>query len=236
MESSISVALSGQMALRRRLDVLANNMANASTVGFKLENQIVETMARDGGRDEIVYPLDRGSYTDHSAGPITQTGNPLDVAIDGEGFLAVETPGGVRYTRDGRMTRDGAGTLIGSSGQPMLADGGGTIEIPETARAIVIAGDGTVTVDEEEVGRLAVFRIENESGAVRGPDGLYASEQAEPLPTALVRQGALEQSNVQPMRELVDLMELQRGYERMQSILDDEDQRIRKLVANSARV
>jgi flagellar basal-body rod protein FlgF len=211
-------------------------MANASTVGFKLENQIVETMPRDSGRDEIVYPLDRGSYTDQAAGPITLTGNPLDVAIEGEGFLAVETADGVRYTRDGRMTRDAQGTLIGSSGDPILADGGGTIEIPETARQIVIAGDGTVTVDEEEVGRLAVFALDDQSAAARGPDGLYASERAEPLPTALLRQGALEQSNVQPVRELVDLMELHRGYERMQSILDDEDQRIRKLVANVVRV
>jgi flagellar basal-body rod protein FlgF len=164
------------------------------------------------------------------------TGNPLDVAIDGEGFLAVQTQDGPRYTRDGRLSRNAEGILIGSAGHPMMADGGGEIVIPETARSITIAGDGTITVDEEEVGRLALYRIPDQSAAQRQPDELYASDQAELLETGLVRQGALEKSNVEPVRELVDMMELHRGYERLQSILEDEDRRIRKLVDNSVRV
>jgi flagellar basal-body rod protein FlgF len=142
MESSISLALAAQVALRRRLDVVANNIANAGTAGFKLEAQIVQKQPQPGGESEVDYPLDRGTYTDLRPGPITLTGNPLDVAVAGDEMLAVQTPGGLRYTRDGRMTRAADGTLLGLSGLPVAAAGGGTIAVPEQTRSLTIAGDG----------------------------------------------------------------------------------------------
>jgi flagellar basal-body rod protein FlgF len=236
MESSISLALAAQVALRRRMDVIANNLANAGTAGFKLEAQVVQPQTQPSGDTEVAYPLDRGTYTDLRPGPVTLTGNPLDVAVAGDELLAVQTPGGLRYTRDGRMTRAADGTLSGLAGHPVAAAGGGTIAIPEQARTITIAGDGTVTADGEEVGQIGLFALPPGAGLRREADGLLAADDAvEPAPEGRLQQGAIEDSNVQPIQELVDTMELQRGYERVQRLLDGEDERIRKLVDNAVK-
>lgn len=235
MESSISLALAAQVALRRRMDVVANNIANANTTGFKLEAQIVQRLDQPVGDTDVAYPLDRGSYTDLRPGPITVTGNPLDVAVVGDALLAVQTPQGPRLTRDGRMTRAADGTLTDLSGHAVTAAGGGAIQIPEQAREITIASDGTVTADGEEVGQIGLFAIP--SDLQREADGLFSGSGA-PVPAtdAALQQGALEQANVQPITELVDMMEVQRGYERVQRLLDGEDERIRKLVDRAVRV
>jgi flagellar basal-body rod protein FlgF len=236
MESSISLALAAQVALRRRMDVVANNLANAGTAGFKLEAQIVQPQPQPGGESEVDYPLDRGTYTDLRPGPITLSGNPLDVAVAGDEMLAVQTPGGLRYTRDGRMTRAADGTLLGLSGHPVAAAGGGTIAVPEQTRTITIAGDGTVTADGEELGQIGMFALPPGTGLRRQADGLFTVDGiVEPAPEGRLQQGAIEQSNVQPIQELVDMMELQRGYERVQRLLDGEDERIRKLVDNAVK-
>lgn len=235
MESSISVALAGQVALRRRLDLVAHNLANADTAGFRLEGQVVQIMPRRDSGATVVYPIDRGSYTDFRAAPIRHTGNQLDVALVGQGFLAVETAGGPRYTRDGRLNRGADGTLVDLDGRALLADGGGTIVLPEEAADVAVAADGTVTADGAEIGRLAIFRLPSHASWTRGADGLFESDAAEPAPDLLLQSGALEGSNVQPVREIVAMMELQRGYGRIQLVLDGEDERIRKLVDRAVR-
>jgi flagellar basal-body rod protein FlgF len=236
MESSISLALAAQVALRRRMDIVANNLANTSTAGFKLEAQIVQPTQASKGT-EVIYPLDRGSYTDRRPGPVTLTGNPLDVAVVGDEMLAVQSPDGLRYTRDGRLARSADGTLVGLSGLPIAAVGGGTIEIPEQARSITIAGDGTVSADGEEVGQIGLFSLPMGAGLRRDADGLFTADGALPATEGegRLQQGAIEQSNVQPVQEIVDMMELQRGYERVQRLLDGEDERIRKLVDRAVR-
>lgn len=235
MESSISLALAAQVALRRRMDVVANNIANASTTGFKLEAQVVQRLDHTVGDDPVAYPLDRGSYTDLRPGPVTLTGNPLDVAVVGDAMLAVQTPEGQRLTRDGRMTRAADGTLVTLSGHAVLAAGGGTIQLPEQAREITIAADGTVTADGEEAGQIGLFAVPGDLR--READGLFAGS-ATPAPAegATLQQGAVEQANVQPITELVGMMDVQRAYERAQRLLDGEDERIRKLVDRAVRV
>jgi flagellar basal-body rod protein FlgF len=237
MENSISLALASQMALRRRMDIVANNVANAGTAGFKLEGQIVQTMPRRSTGDRVVYPIDRGSYTDMRAGEVATTGNPLDVAIDGRGALAVQTPQGLRYTRDGRLRQAVDGTVLGSGGHPLVAVGGGTLQLPEEVRALVIAENGTVTADGEEVGQIAVFDLPQGAGLEREAGALFAAPLEPPLlPEGRLRQGMVEGSNVQPVRELAGMMELQRGYERVQKVLEGEDERIRKLVERAVRI
>jgi flagellar basal-body rod protein FlgF len=235
MESSISLALAAQVALRRRMDVVANNIANAGTNGFKLEAQVVQELSQPVGDIEVAYPLDRGSYTDLTPGPIAVTGNPLDVAVVGDAMLAVQTPQGQRLTRDGRMTRAADGTLTSLAGHTVAAAGGGVIQIPEQTREVTIAADGTVTADGQEVGQIGLFALP--ADLRREADGLFSgSAPPAPVTDATLQQGAIEQSNVQPITELVDMMEVQRGYERMQRLLDGEDERIRKLVANAVSV
>jgi flagellar basal-body rod protein FlgF len=235
MESSISLALSAQVALRRRMDVVANNIANANTTGFKLEAQVVQRLEQPIGDAEVAYPLDRGSFTDLQPGPVTLTGNPLDIAIIGDAMLAVETPQGQRLTRDGRLTRAADGTLTDLAGRAVAGAGGGTIQIPEQTRQITIAADGTVMADGEEAGQIGLFAVP--ADLRREADGLF-SGSGTPVAAegATLQQGAVESANVQPITELVDMMEVQRGYERVQRLLDGEDERIRKLVDRAVRV
>lgn len=237
MENSIGLALAGQVALQRRMEVVANNIANASTAGFKLEGQIVQTMPRRTTGDLVVYPIDRGSYTDMTPGAVSLTGNPLDVAIDGPGVLAVQTARGLRYTRDGRLNQAADGTILGSGGQPLVAVGGGTLQLPGEVRELVIAGDGTVTADGEEVGRIAIFDLPEGNGLERQADGLFAApKELALLNEGRLHQGMIEGSNVQSIGELVSMMEVQRHYERVQNILDGEDERIRRLVDRAVRI
>jgi flagellar basal-body rod protein FlgF len=237
MENSISLALAGQVALQRRMEVVANNIANASTAGFKLEGQIVQTMPRRTTGDLVVYPIDRGSYTDMTPGAVSLTGNPLDVAIDGPGVLAVQTARGLRYTRDGRLSQSADGTILGSGGQPLVAVGGGTLQLPGEVRELVIAGDGTITADGEEVGRIAVFDLPEGNGLERQADGLFAApKELASLNEGRLHQGMIEGSNVQSIGELVSMMEVQRHYERVQKVLDGEDERIRRLVDRAVRI
>jgi flagellar basal-body rod protein FlgF len=236
MESSISLALATQLATRRRLEVVAHNIANASTTGFRVEGQVLGTMPRDGGDDtRLVYPIDRGSFTDQRPGAVARTGRDLDVAVDGSGFLAVEAAGGRRLTRDGRLTVGSDGTLRGAGGGVVASTGGGALIVPEAARRIEITPDGTVLADAVELGRLALFAIDGVRGLERSGDGLLSAEGAVLMPEGRVVQGSLERSNVQPVQELVDLIELQRGYERAERIIDGEDERIRKIVDRTVR-
>jgi flagellar basal-body rod protein FlgF len=237
MENSISLALAGQVALQRRMEVVANNIANASTAGFKLEGQIVQTMPRRTTGDLVVYPIDRGSYTDMTPGTVSLTGSSLDVALDGPGILAVQTPRGLRYTRDGRLSQAADGTVLGAGGHSLVAVGGGTLQLPGEVRELVIAGDGTITADGEEVGRIAIFDLPQGTGLERQADGLFAApKEFALLNEGHLRQGMIEGSNVQSIGELVSMMEVQRHYERVQKVLEGEDERIRSLVDRAVRI
>lgn len=236
MENTSRVALASQMVLRRRLDLVANNVANAGTAGFRLERQVVQTALHGAGQARVTYPLDRGSLTDLRAGTLRTTGNTLDVAVEGQGFLAVAAPGGLLYTRDGRLGRAADGTLTGAGGHPLASADGGPILVPEETASLVIAGDGTVTADDEEIGRIGLFLLPDGAAPVRRADGLLEIAGAVPHPEGRLRQGMIEESNVEPIRELAALVELQRGYERVQTILDDEHERLGKVIDRAVRV
>ena len=153
MENASLIGLSRQIALQRELDVVANNIANISTTGFKAEGVVfqehlmpVASANQFSGTDrKLSYVQDRATWHDLSQGPIEQTGNPLDVALSGDAFLVVQTPRGERYTRNGALQVNAAGELVTSEGYRVLGDGG-PIQLQNGDRDVSISTDGTLSV------------------------------------------------------------------------------------------
>jgi flagellar basal-body rod protein FlgF len=244
VEGPSIVGLSGQMALRQQLDVVANNVANASTTAYRGDRTLFQSHVSRlevPGR-EVAFVQDRATYVDTRPGAIAATGNPLDVAIDGEAFLAVQRPGNVGrgYSRDGRLRVAPDNTLVDTSGRAVLDEGGGRLLMPERFSAVEIRADGTVlaTTDgrAEQVGRLGLFRPGDIRAIRKGGDGLLEIPQADIRPVepgsreARLVQGALEGSSVQPIAEIANLTALQRAYDSVQRIVADDDSRIRKMI------
>lgn len=238
------IGLSGQVALQRQLEATANNIANMNTAGFRRDRMLFQSFVSPlavPGR-QVAFVQDRATYVDVGQGAIETTGNPLDAAINGDGFFAIERPGnaGRGYSRDGRLRIGADRTLVDSSGRPVLDDGGNRILMPERSTAVEIRADGSIiaTIDRlpQQVARLGLFRA-NEPRAIRkAGDGLYDIPQAELRPVdpqargTRIAQGALEASSVQAVGEITNLTDLQRSYERMQKIMSDDDSRLRRMI------
>lgn len=216
MDNTAYLALARALSVRRRLDVIANNVANMNTPGFKAELERAASVpwrGRDGGRVHFVQ--DVGRLFDPSEGPLVTTGNPLDLAIRGPGWFTVMTADGPAYTRAGRFERDPTGRIVTSQGYALLDENGAPIEIPPDAGAITVAGDGTIATDEGPVARIRPVVFADPAVLRRVGDGLFRTDEIpEPAEGSRIVQGMLEGSNVRPVQELTRLMEVQRSYER----------------------
>lgn len=220
MENALLIGLSRQSALARQLEVIANNMANLRTPGYKGESMMfeeylmpgAEMSGLDGADARLSYVYDVGLARDFSTGNFERTGNELDIAIEGKGWLAVQTADGERYTRDGGLKISTDGILVTGRGQPVLGDGGPIQFAPED-HGIVIAADGTVSTADGERGRLRIVAFERESGLVKEGDNLFgAAEVPAAAQDIRVVQGMIERSNVQPVRETARMIEVTRAY------------------------
>lgn len=238
MENAVYIALSSQMALRRSMEIVANNMANLSTPGYQAERVMFkEHLVPVGETETVSFVQDIASYRDLTNGPIQYTNGDLDVAITGKGYFAVETPDGVRYTRAGAFTLDTQRRLVTSEGHVVQAAGGGPIVFPSDASEIEIADDGTISVRGQNakisnrIGRIGVVEFEDERQLRRSGYGLLETEQ-EPTPAKDIRvaQGALEQSNVQGVVEMTDMMEVMRRYQAVQKIIDTDGDLVRRAI------
>ncbi len=218
MDAGIFSAVSGSLAAQTRLDALANNLANANTSGFKAE-RVLQRAERAG---EIVPPptavatpvTRERTETDFSQGPIARSGNPLDVAIAGEGFLVVKTDRGERLTRSGNLVLDSAGFLAASDGSRVQGTSG---DISISKGPIVIGTDGSIRAGDQRVGQLRVVTVEDPSKLVRESGTRFAAGTQVPtdaLPGSVdIQQGATEGANLAPIEGLVALIETVRGFE-----------------------
>ncbi|KFE35699.1 flagellar basal-body rod protein FlgF [Thioclava atlantica] len=232
MDSSNYVSLSLASTLWRSLDISANNMANANTAGFKAERSLTESFNAKGGGDaanDVSYVLDRGSYLDNRQGSLTRTSNPLDVALNGDGWLAYTTPAGqTAFGRDGRLAVDPQGNLVTLSGNRVLDRAGAPIAIPP-GEEITISRDGTISSAESgTIGTLGVFTVPDIQSFSRLGGGLFAAPgnaapALTPAETTQVAQGFIEESNVQPVVEMTRMMDIQRSYERAVKLMDEQD-------------
>ncbi|MDP9415720.1 MAG: flagellar hook-basal body complex protein [Pseudomonadota bacterium] len=238
MDVSAFVLLSHEQALRRRLDVVANNMANSSTVGFKREQPLFHEYVERSpaalvdAAKPTSFVLDFGAIHDTAQGAFQATGNPLDVMIEGPGYLSVEAPGGgVAYTRAGLIKVLETGELATAGGQKILGEGGQPISVPpDQVGRLTISGDGTISGSQGPLGRLAVTVFDDERAVSPRGDGMMGGEGGRPLPAAETRlkSGGVEASNVQPIAETTAMIDILRSYQmsqRMAESMNDMRQR-----------
>lgn len=233
MENVLLIALSRQTALRREMDVIANNVANANTNGFKRristsrEFQMPVASAdsfRRGDDRRVSFVVDRGTPLDLSGGKLEPTGNPLDVAISGEGFFVVQTPQGERYTRNGALMLNANGELVNSDGYALQGEQG-AFQFTQQDGPISIAGDGTVGTNNGTRGRLRVVRFGNPQALENVGANLFTTrQQAEPVTQARVQAGYVERSNVQPVVEISRMIEVNRAYQNVASLMSRTDE------------
>lgn len=232
MENTVLSVISQQVGARRQMDVIANNIANAGTIGFKSERVVFTEYLQDIGNGQTIsFVKDAAVVRDFSDGSIMVTGNPLDVAIRGEGFFQVETLDGIRYTRNGRMRLDGDGTLVTSNGYAVLSkDELPILTIPGDTQ-IVISADGTVSSESGELGTLAVVAFDNTYELRKLGNGLYESDiLPSPATDATIVQGAIENSNVEPILEMTRMIALLRNFQGSQTMADQEDDLRRRAI------
>jgi len=232
MENALLVGLSAQMALRRNMEIIANNLANASTSGFKREAPVFEELLVPVEDDaaamrEVSFVRDWGVLRDMTAGPLLQTGSSLDVALEGDGFFVVRTAAGERYTRDGHLKLDAQGRLITADGDPILSDGG-EITIPPGQSDIKIARDGTVSTLEGQVGKFRVVKLPTGSLTKEGKNLYNADAPPTPAENTRVLQGMIERSNVEPVVEMTQMIEVLRAYQHSTEALNATDDMIRR--------
>jgi flagellar basal-body rod protein FlgF len=237
MENALLVGLSRQMVLERQMDVVANNVANVNTNGFKADKSLFQEYLKTGAHEDnfarpdrnVSYVLDNGTFKDFTAGPTEETKNPLDLAIDGGGFLVVQTPGGERYTRDGGLAINNQGQLVTASGQPVLGNSGPIVFQP-TDHDISIAPDGNVTVQEginriDSVrGKLRLVSFADAQKLLKEGSNLYSAGTAAARPdiTSHLRQGFIEKSNVNSVAEMSRMIEVTRTYTQIATLLQQQ--------------
>ena len=247
MQNAFLIGLSRQVALSREMDVVANNIANIDTTGYKADGSLFEeylsSSARTDSGGRVSYVRDRGVWHDMNAGQVQHTGNPLDLAIDGEGFFVVQTPRGQRYTRNGSLQINAAGQLVTTEGDPVLG-GGSPITFQPTDRQISISPDGTISVRQGNStadsvrGTLTLVKFANpqllqkDGGSTfNAPAGVTPQNNT----AAKIVQGALEKSNVRGVVEMSRMIEITRTYMQISSMLqqqsDVSQQSIDKLAA-----
>jgi flagellar basal-body rod protein FlgF len=247
MDNALLVGLSRQMALRRELDVIANNIANMNTSGFKQEQVLFEQYLDPTARHEyfpgndrrISFVIDRATVQDFSQGPLNRTEAPLDVALDGQGFFAVQTPNGERYTRGGNFHINAQGQLVNPSGHPVLGQGGPITFEPNDTN-ITIATDGTISTPNGDRGKLRLVRFPNPGQLTKQGDSLWSAPagvtpQVADVTTRAV-QGALEKSNVQTVLEINRMMEITRAYTNVSNMQQRTDELRRKAIEKLAEV
>jgi flagellar basal-body rod protein FlgF/flagellar basal-body rod protein FlgG len=255
MENTLLIGLSRQVALERQLDVIANNVANMNTTGFKADRSLFEEflmpVARAenfGGRDQVLsYVQDRATWHDLTQGNIEQTGNALDVAVEANAFLVVQTAAGERYSRNGALQINAQGQLVTNEGNAVLGDNGPIVFQPGDQN-INIARDGTVTVREgsntkvdSQRGKIRLVTFDQPQRLTKQGSSLFAAPadlapQAATNATGGLRQGFVEKSNVGSVAEMSRLIEVTRTYTQIATLIQQQSDIRRSSIEKLAEV
>lgn len=236
MDASGYVTLSRQSGLLHQMETIANNIANASTQGFRREGVVFsEYITRAGEAPSLSMGYGNARVVDLQQAGLTQTGGSFDLAIEGEGFFMIATPQGQLMTRSGAFTPGPDGTLLTDDGYQVLDGGGASIFVPPDARNIAVARDGTVSADGTPIARIGLWQptdpltLKHESGT------RFSASAVEPAEGGTILQGYLEESNVDPLQEVASMIAVQRAYELGQSFMDREDERTRNVIQTLGR-
>ncbi|PIR00156.1 MAG: flagellar basal-body rod protein FlgF [Nitrospinae bacterium CG11_big_fil_rev_8_21_14_0_20_45_15] len=248
MQEGIYIAASAGLKQQSKLDIIANNLANLNNTGFKRDGVVFKEMIapfqKNGGFEEArnaLLPPDQSNtnvayvgindfYTDHKQGGVLETGNTLDLALEGDGFFQIGTSAGTRYSRKGNFRLDTQNRLVTQEGDPVLGKNGAPVVINAVGGDISIAADGIVSVgkglNNANLGQINVVRFENRDQLVKEGSGLYkkgSPDLQEEAKTTSVLQGYLETSNVNTMEEMTDMITTMRGFEAYQKVIQSID-------------
>lgn len=231
MDNTTLVTLSGQLANYQAMDIIANNLANMSTAGFKREapqfEQYMAQLQADPGQPSpapLSFVQSNGILRDLSEGPLQKTGNPFDLAISGKGYFQVQTPNGPRFTRDGHFSLNQDGVIVDGSGYPLIGDGG-PITVTADDGSVNIGPDGTVSGKQGQIGTVKLVDFTNPGAMTKEGDGLYTTtEQPQPASSGTILQGMIEGSNVQPLAEMSRMIEIMRAYQANAALTQSQQQ------------
>ncbi|WP_407493736.1 flagellar hook-basal body complex protein [Pseudooceanicola sp. MF1-13] len=232
MENTAYTTLTRQSGLMREMQVVANNIANAATTGFRQEGLIFsEYVQRVPNGPSVSMANANVRQTSMMQGGLTQTENPFDFAIEGDGFFLIETPQGERLSRNGSFNASAEGDLVTNDGFRVLDAGGAPMFVPPNAGKISAAADGTLSADGVPIGQLGIVRPTDPMSMIREDGVMFATEGGtEPVENPRVVQGFVESSNVDPIGQIARMIQVQRAYEMGQSFLDAENERVRSAI------
>ncbi|MEX3007018.1 flagellar basal-body rod protein FlgF [Hoeflea sp. TYP-13] len=223
MQSSLYVALSSQIALENRLNTLADNVANSSTIGYRPTEIRFESLLNNN----TAFVSHGETYLSTTGGGLTQTESPLDFAVQGEGWFAIETPAGMTLTRDGRFTMSGTGELVTLAGYPVLDPGGAPIQLDGNAGPPDVTRDGLLRQNGTAVGSIGIYAADLEQGFIRYENsGIIPNAKPEPIldrTNSGVLQGYLEKSGVNALSEMSRLIMVTRAFENAASLIKDSE-------------
>jgi len=238
MENPTYIALSSQMALQHQMSVVANNLANLSTTAFKGERALFsQYLVQPPGNGPLAFVQDVSTTRDMREGPLTKTGNPLDLALQGDGFFVVQTPLGNRYTRNGHFQLDAQGQIVTSQGYPVLSDGGQPVTVPVGAHDISVGPDGTLSIGRGALGKIQAVTFAQPQAVAPAANGLYVTDQdPQPATATRIQQGMLEESNVNPVLELTRMLDVVHANGSIKTFLETEDTRQRNAIDKLSKV
>lgn len=218
--------------MHRQMGIIASNIANLSTPAYKGERMMfTEHLSNANGAKSISLPQNGGIHRDFRVGPINETFNSLDLAIQGDGFFEVETPQGTRYTRNGHFQINSKGQLVTGDGHPILNTTSRPITFADDTKNIVISKDGTVSDSNGAVGKLNIVGFDRVQDLKRAGSSLFMTDmETKRIKDPEVLQGKLEQSNVKPILEMTRMIELLRSYQAAQKLIQKEDERQRETI------
>ena len=236
MDAAGYATLNRQSGLMREMAVVANNLANASTTGFRREGVVFsEYVAAMDSDPSLSMAHASGRHVDLGQATLSQTGGSFDFAIQGDGFFLIETPQGERLTRAGSFTPSAEGELVTPDGYRLLDAGGAPVFIPPDVRAVAMASDGTLSANGQPIAQIGLWQPTDPMGLRHQSGTLFAADALEPVEGGVVLQGMLEDSNVEPVSEITRMITVQRAYELGQKFLDAEDQRVRGVIQTLGR-
>ena len=227
MQSNLYVALSAQSALSRRMEQIAHNVSNANTAGFRADGVKFDALVTRRADADVAYASDGTTFISRMKGSTSRTGNPLDVAVAGDGWFSIMTPNGTAYTRDGRMQMTETGALRTVAGFPVLDAGGTAILLDPAGGTPEIARDGMITQGGRQIGAIGLFAIDPDARLTRSENSGVVPDR--PATAILdfgvngVVQGSIEGSNVNPVLEMTRLIAVQRAFENISASLDMAD-------------
>ena len=246
MDNTNYIALSRQMALWKQMDIISNNMANINTSGYKQDDvlftsYLVQTPEAEGiGRAPLYFTQDYGSVQNFAEGVFTTTGNTFDLAIKGDAFFCVDTQGGERYTRKGQFSPDSEGKLVTSEGAVLLSENDTPFFIAPGETEITITESGDVITENGLIGRLKLASFEDNQKLLKVAGTMFENVNGNTMTIGnddvRVKQGVIEKSNVNAIAEMTKLIKVQRSYEYVQQMIDEEHDRISNTISTYAQL